>query len=367
VGVKVAEEGDRLAWAAYGAGKMDLAQRWASAADEGSTLTRWVKSRLHLRAGRVREAAEELAKITFKLAPAEKRLEWNEEYRDEVSEHIQAELGVLRLGQREYVEALGLFLRAGLGEDAGYIAERVLTIEELKDYVDKRCDEAAAGQWQSETIRYILARRLARLGRCDEAVTYYPECWRKTFQAFTAFMENSRNRALGKHDRAENLWQAARITRYEGMELFGTEVEPDWHAWGGDYATMAYAYYRSAAESNEVTAATSDEKERIQRHVVEPAMRFHYRYIAAEMAWEAAELMPDNSDQTARVLCVAGSWLKNQDPNYADTFYKALVRRCSKTQLGREADARRWFPAIEDDWPASVNSHRPNRTSGEGT
>ena len=35
---------------------------------------------------------------------------------------------------------------------------------------------------------------------------------------------------------------------------------------------------------------------------------------AAELAWEAAELMPDNSDDTARVLCTGGTWLKNTRP-----------------------------------------------------
>ncbi len=76
-----------------------------------------------------------------------------------------------------------------------------------------------------------------------------------------------------------------------------------------------------------------------------PEDRFHYRYEAADHAWDAA----DQSDQTARVLCVAGSWLKDRDPQAADRFYKALVRRCGKTQLGREADKLRWFPKIEID------------------
>ncbi len=59
--------------------------------------------------------------------------------------------------------------------------------------------------------------------------------------------------------------------------------------------------------------------------------------------------MPDNSDETARVLCIAGSWLKIRDPQAADQFYKTLVRRCGKTKLGREADKLRWFPKIEID------------------
>src|SRR5205823_3426596 len=76
--------------------------------------------------------------------------------------------------------------------------------------------------------------------------------------------------------------------------------------------------------------------------------RFHYRYQAAFLALDAAKLLPDNSDETARILCIAGSWLKNRDPQTADLFYKALVRRCRKTVLGAEADRKRWFPQIDE-------------------
>ena len=56
--------------------------------------------------------------------------------------------------------------------------------------------------------------------------------------------------------------------------------------------------------------------------------------------------MPDNSDDTARALIEAGSWLKARDPKAADRFYKALVRRCGTTDLGRRADQLRWFPPL---------------------
>jgi hypothetical protein len=95
--------------------------------------------------------------------------------------------------------------------------------------------------------------------------------------------------------------------------------------------------------------ATADEIERALGHSVEPPARFHYRYLAADLAWEAAQLMPNNSDETARVLCVAGSWLKNRDPKAADRFYKALVRRCRRTVLGKAADLKRWFPTLDED------------------
>ena len=56
--------------------------------------------------------------------------------------------------------------------------------------------------------------------------------------------------------------------------------------------------------------------------------------------------MPNESDETARLLCEAGTWLKIHDPKAADRFYKAMVLRCGTTQLGQQADKRRWFPPL---------------------
>jgi hypothetical protein len=68
--------------------------------------------------------------------------------------------------------------------------------------------------------------------------------------------------------------------------------------------------------------------------------------VAAGYAWRAAEGMPDGDEETARVLATGGTWIKYLDPEAADRFYKALVRRCGATALGREADRRRWFPPL---------------------
>ena len=56
--------------------------------------------------------------------------------------------------------------------------------------------------------------------------------------------------------------------------------------------------------------------------------------------------MPDDDEETARRFCVVGGWLKVRDPQAADRFYKALVVRCGKTEMGREADKLRWFPKL---------------------
>ena len=105
--------------------------------------------------------------------------------------------------------------------------------------------------------------------------------------------------------------------------------------------------------------ASEEEIQRASRPQADPEERFHYRYQAAFLAWEAAKLMPDNADETARVLCTAGTWLKDRDPETADMFYKALVRRCRQTAIGAQADRMRWFPVL--DAAGNPKPYQPRR------
>ncbi|NIO39120.1 MAG: hypothetical protein GTO41_02305, partial [Burkholderiales bacterium] len=68
---------------------------------------------------------------------------------------MRGELGVVRLSRGEYAEALGL-LQNQFWADAAYIAERILTVDELIVFVD-------SGAPVHDRLRPLLARRLARL------------------------------------------------------------------------------------------------------------------------------------------------------------------------------------------------------------
>ena len=48
------------------------------------------------------------------------------------------DLGGLHLARGDFVQALDILLTGRLWEDAAYVAERVLTANELKAYVDKQ-------------------------------------------------------------------------------------------------------------------------------------------------------------------------------------------------------------------------------------
>ncbi len=267
------------------------------------------------------------------------------------------ELALLRLSRRDYTKALDLLLRGGFWSDAAFVAERVLTPDELLAYVakawpagdnDKSATDSARREFPkpSESIRHLLARRLTRIGRWKEARRYYPKSLRAVLGRYVQGIRAGHDPKRTPDQRAASLWQAARIARHYGMALLGTEGTPDGAVYYGNFPVPSVGAELASRTEAKLAPATPDEQQRIVRHKVRPEKRFHYRYTATDHAWSAAALMPDQSDKTARVLCIAGTWLKNRDPKAADRFYKALVNRCGKTELGRQADKLRWFPKI---------------------
>ena len=81
------------------------------------------------------------------------------------------DLGGLHLARGDFVQALDILLTGRLWEDAAYVAERVLTANELKAYVDKQ--QTGSNQDEMAKLRYLLGRRLAREDRYAEAAQYY--------------------------------------------------------------------------------------------------------------------------------------------------------------------------------------------------
>lgn len=362
----------RLAWAAYRAGRFDAAERWLARDPRNSAIAYWLGAKLLLRAGRIDQAAGRLALAAKGFPPSGNWDDPEADHYDEVgglavypASRALAELGVLRLARRQYAEALDALVRAGFWMDAAYVAERVLTPDELVRYVDRNWPqgnlESDAGALRAEApgaddkaarigsrLRHLLARRLTRLGRHVQAREYYPVELRERFDEYARGLADGRDRDVRQDRRAAALWRAARLARYSGMELLGTELGPDWSSLGGSFELAAASEARTRSDPGRLNRSTADERDRARRHAIDPSRRWHYRYIAVDLAWSAAELMPDHADRTARVLCEAGSWLKARDPLAADRFYKALVTRCGDTALGREADRLRWFPKLAE-------------------
>lgn len=369
--VKDVESAEQFALAAYQANEMELAARWIQRSGASPT-AQWLKAKLLLRGGKVAQATELLSQIVDNF-PMEVStndvLDPQAAFFEDLSiddgsfsagHYVRGELGALRLTRREYVQSLDLLLRGNFPEDAAYVADHVLTTDELKSYVDdnwppfipsddeNKNEAEQTNERLTSNIRYQLARRLTRESRGGEARAYYPTEWQPAFDEFIQALGTGWDESLAGSERAKALSAAAFMARTNGMELLGTESGPDWQMYGGNFEGNVSENTRTNADAKAVTAS-ADELHRAAEQKTDPDLRFHYRYQAAALAWEAAKLMPNNSDETASLLCSAGSWIKVSDPKAADLFYKTLVRRCRKTAIGAKADEIRWFPELDDE------------------
>ena len=380
------DEADRLAWAAYGIGEFDMADSWVKKAPAKSPLALWLRAKLALRSGKEKEAARCFSQaLKYFPTPAPEIYPAHDwwEYKGDDSladqtRQIYADEGIAKLARGEFSRAMDSLLHSGLWLDAAYVAEHVMTCDELLSYA--RRNAAAPGDWSVprdpdnpdavspfgnfrgdiwQALSYLLARRLAREDRLDEARKFMPAALLPRFDEYRALIQRGRNKKRSADSRSLALWQAARIHRYLGMELFGTETEPDWSCFEGDYELDGIGGSRSGTKrrlpgENSPTnvewipAASRKELHRIEACRAQPDKRFHYRYAAAALAWEAAQLRPPD-EETARMLCIAGGWLKKRDPDAADRFYQDLVNRCGQTALGVEGEIRRWFPLVNDE------------------
>jgi hypothetical protein len=211
-----------------------------------------------------------------------------------------------------------------------------------------------AGWWGlgdlGEPLRHLLARRLARAGQVEEAEPFFPPKLRPVARRYGQDVRAGFDTERPAAERAAAFWRAAQTAREYGLELLGTELEPDWFIWGAEYQTEEAGEMRraTAQKPSGVFVPTQSELARLQEHGV-PEKRFHYRYRAAELAGWAAALLPNDSPEAAEMLDAAGRWLAGRDPQAAKPFYQLLVLRCAHTELGRRATATHWFPAPVED------------------
>jgi hypothetical protein len=419
----------KAAWLCYGRGDFEAAARWLEQAPAGAGEVLWLQAKLALREGRLDRAARFFATAApfYQLdagggGPAEPHideLQWFDHRgrRDWMRGQFHTDRAITHLARGEFLRALGFLHKAGYHDDAAYLAERVLTTDELVGWVKEHCPQperdadAATFQvaldgsirppgdgswwdrgWIGEPMRYVLARRLAREFRFREAAGFMPPALKPLFDHYVKLHRAARSGRWRGETQAVILWQLAKLRRHLGMEFFGYEGAPDNARWGGSYPATEVHRMRLEpagwhvewdADGLRISGPADDAERAIPRLPDEevarlgdnPARiekRFHYRYQAAEIAWRAAALLPDNHPGTLFLLHEGGRWLAHRDPKAADRFYQAIVRRCSGLPRGRELDRRRWFlpeaPASGlPELPAELRFSQPYvATAGEG-
>lgn len=337
---------DQLAAALYKQGRIDEAARFVAKAP-GTPLGLWVRARLAMRAGNVDEARALLAQASAAFpvvvadpGPDEGEDGWAYWYFDGSTDvtgrrRLVGEEGVLALSRREYVFALERFLEEDVWwRDAAFVAEKVLTVDELKSFVTTHPQFAGPTTPNHPSLRSLLARRLAREDRLAEAATFVDDA--ATLVAVRRLEALRNDKAADLADLPDTVRRAARLSaeaqllRTSGLEIIGTELGPDWSIFGG--------YYEPWDEQNvdddgkplppqpPSPLMSPDEQQRVKASAPVPNLRFHYRGKAIAVAEQAAALLPARSQAWAAVMCRATHYANGRDDE-VQRLWKLYVAR----------------------------------------
>ncbi len=393
-GLQQVEGADRLAVLAYRVGDYATAQSLVD--KQTSALAGWVRAKLALRQGNTEAAAQAYAQAAQAFPTLDPSVEPRE------GAQLKAEQAVLTLSRGEYVQALDQFYAAAqqaaggsqysggdYSGDMAYVAERVLTVDELKAYVDQHVPASSApsapdgfkdftveqftawrGQHpnvffsQADRLRSLLARRLVREGRLDQALPYFPDDndprnvdtgysyeTDKPFLVITTARAWTQAYGQALHD-AEHAWRdnsrarawyaAATLAREHGMEIMGYQQAPDFAEFNGwyTYGTGRSDYPRNGADGQPLPRdtpaqravadlpgplVTEGERQRYAATEAQPLRTFHYRYVAVDQALKAADYLPARSQAFAAVLCQATHFVQN-DQARAEQVYLRYVK-----------------------------------------
>ena len=406
---------DRLAVAAYQGARYEVAAKLVAATTRPLGL--WVRAKLALRQGDRTAAVRDWMAALAGVESAGTSLD------TQAATRMRGELAVVRLAQGEYRDSLQLLypVAGTYWGDVAYVAERVLTVDELKSFVDSlpaaapakppREDEERSSMVANprESLRALLARRLTREGRVSEAIAYFPSSPRtpgpdqttpdrpivEDARDYLAATEAARPAAWPWQNisRAEAVFQVAMLARKRGMELMGTEGPPDSAALDGMYesgvgqsdpigtpesaygdATMK-AEARAREEKNR-TRLGPDEAARFAASAPKPEVRFHYRVVATDQALAAADLLPQRSQAYAATLCWATRFaFDSRDDARAAQIYRRYVatgayQAWAGKRFGRVcpqpdfAAARHFWPKRIVAWPGEFAGAVWRKVSG---
>ncbi|MGX1182925.1 tetratricopeptide (TPR) repeat protein [Pseudomonas sp. F-14 TE3623] len=325
------DNADRLAAMNYQQGDYASAKAFLEQAGDGG-LAWWLRAKLALRDGDKSAAAAAYAKAAQAFPQNEswgerRTPDWDYETVQPKC-RVDGESAILALQRGDYLQAFDQLYRSQniYWYDAATVAERVLTLDELKQYVDTQVPAPPPLTQQDRdnyvplsvaaNLRNLLGRRLLREGRYDEAPGYFDNA---VLQARAKWYGELRNDAESKWwptKRAFAYYHAATLARFYGMELLGYEMAPDYATFGGNYSL----------ESPDLKVGpliAEGEVQRRQATVAQPDERFHYRYIATALASKAADHLPHTSQAFASVLCKASTWGTSLQEQSA--FYRRYV------------------------------------------
>ncbi|VVO27295.1 hypothetical protein [Pseudomonas fluorescens] len=326
------ENADRLAAVNYRQGDYASAKAFLEHAGDGG-LAWWLRAKLAMRDGDKTAAAAAYAKAAQAFPQNEswgerRTPDWDYETLQPKC-RVEGESAILALQRGDYLQAFDQLYRSQdiYWFDAATVAERVLTLDELKQYVDTQVPAPPALTRQERDnyvplpvaakLRNVLGRRLLREERYDEAPAYFDNAELQAKAKWYGALRHDAESKWWPGKRAFAYYHAATLARFDGMALLGYEMAPDYATFGGNYRL----------ESSELKVGplvAEEEVRRQQASAAQPDQRYHYRYVANEFASRAADNLPHTSQAFAAVLCAVAGW--NTGAEEKSAFYQRYVK-----------------------------------------
>lgn len=340
----------QLATVAYQQGQFDLVKQLLPHLDQ-SPQAWWLQAKMALKAGDTAKAVEFYAKASKAFAPeplqagtlpAQQDPYAKPSVKELQEQHycrVQAEHGILELSRGDYLQAIALLTAAGseYWQDTAYIAERVLTLDELKSFVALHpvttVPEKAQWHYFGDTavevlLHHLTARRLMRAGEYQQAQDYFvdPELKQlaKRYQDYAEAAASS----WTDNAKAEALFEQAKLAREHGLELLSFELAPDYQVFYGQFEPYEF--------DTKAPTLPLAELQRVKSSASTYSNRFHYRQLAAELSAEAAQLVPHNSQAFAATLCHSTKWLLIRQPELAQGYYQQYLQQGPYVSWGAE-------------------------------
>ncbi|TFA83145.1 hypothetical protein F638_4424 [Pseudomonas sp. LAIL14HWK12:I2] len=325
------DNADRLAAMNYQQGDYASAKAFLEHAGD-SGLAWWLRAKLAVRDGDRNAAAAAYAKAAQAFPQDEswgerRTADWNLETVQPKC-RVEGERAILALQRGEYLQAFDQLYRSQhlYWFDAATVAERVLTVEELKNYVDTNVPAPPALSQQDRdnyvplpvaaSLRNLLGRRLLREGHYAEAVGYFDNADLQNKARLYGEQRLKADSAWWPTQRASALFNAAWTAREWGMDILGYEMAPDYATFGGNYSL----------ENTELKVGPLVSEAEVRRQKAseaQPDERYHYRFVATALASRAADNLPHTSQAFAAVLCSAAGW--NSSLEEQSALYKRYV------------------------------------------
>ena len=254
--------------------------------------------------------------------------------------HALAGAELFKLGRP--LEAAERWVKGGTPEDLGMVAEQVMTIEQLIDFCNKHFAEPVefessvysvecarnnklvypyfADKYQQNAfMRNLLARRLMRAGRFEEAQKYFTGHKTRVFAKRYFYLQNIiRSKNSSEAEKMTALLNTAALVREHGDKLFGTFLEPD--------NLICRNHY----------ACSWGTKQKFVKLNKPDLPRYSYRFRAAELYSRYAAM---TSDRKIKGYCLwtAGNLIKKLNAKKADVYFKMLYK------VSPELTEKNWF------------------------